>query len=187
MFVYLKKVLPSHRNHTKVLKQTNETDYHYLRFSSRVSRHQHSECPATGIPRRTRLGTLCRGWTQGNSISRDQPERLRQRIVARCCEPAQPHRGVRRERGHSYQFTHRIQEQPLRGRTDGSRRGHHRVWRRCIVLWCRQQHRALYALPHGRRRHKGQGLCRHRQRTGHDLRPLLICLGTGREFLHQLG
>ena len=34
-------------------------------------------------------------------------------------------------------------------------RGHHRLWRRCILLGCRQYHRTLYAFPHGRRRNKG--------------------------------
>ena len=145
------------------------------------------KCAKPGIPGCTGLGTLCHGWTHGQGVSRNKPERLGHRFVTRCRQPAQPYRCVRRKWCHPHQFAHCIQEQPLRSRSDSAWRGYHRLWRRRVVLGCRQHHRALHAFPHGCRGHKGQGLRRHCQRTEHDIRPLLVCMGTGRELLHQLG
>ena len=165
-------------------KHENKTTIHLI-F---VGRHPHDECPAISIPWCARLGTLCYRRTQrGHRLPCDQPERLGQRFAARCREPAQPRRGVRCERSHPYQLAHLFCQEPLCGWSDRSRRGSHRLWRRRLFLWCRQHHRALHALPHGCRGHEGQGCRRHCQRPEHDFRPLLLLLGTGREFLRELG
>ena len=131
------------------------------------------------------MGTFCHRRTWRYGLPCDQPERLRHRLPARCREPAQPHCGVRRGWRHPHFVGHRVQQQPLRSWSNGSRRGCDGLRQSRVVFRCQQHHCTLHALPHGPWRRQRKGCGRSGQRYQYDIRPLFVFVGPRRDFLYQ--